>query len=112
MGRRFAGIARPRASIEQVDLPSRWSIFHKIRRGRAEGHESSIGAHGRRVAFVVRRTAIGRRREKSCMRLATWRSTFAGIPQEDLGAIVLNRGVGNKTPVETQCWRFFGNGSR
>src|SRR6267143_5296076 len=109
MGRRFAGIPRSRASIKQIDLPSRWGIFHEIRRGRAEGHESSIGAHGRRVAFVVRRSAIGCRREKSCMGLATCRSTLAGIPQKDLGAIVLYRGVGNKTPVETQCRRFFGN---
>src|SRR5436189_6468746 len=46
------------------------------------------------------------------MRLATWRSAFAGILQKDLGVIVLNRGVGNKSPVETQRRRFFGNHCR
>src|SRR5260370_12738384 len=101
MCRGLAGISGPSASIEQIDLAPRGRTLQKIRRGRAKGHIASIGVQRRRVAFFICRSAIGCRREKSCMRLAAYHGTFAGIPQKDLGAIVLYRGVNNKTSVET-----------
>src|SRR5258706_8348080 len=106
---RLAGISRSRASIEQIDLATRWRIFHKIRRRRAKGDIAAIGTHGRSVAFVVCWSAIGRRGEKSGTRLAARGCALASIPQKDLRAIVLKGSVGNIAAVKTQRWSLFGN---
>jgi len=111
MGRRFAGIPRSRASIKQIDLPPAGAFSTRF------------------VAAELKDT-----NRPSALMEGAWLSSFAGVPsaaareelyavgslpqhprrypQKDLGAIVLHRCVGNKTPVETQCRRFFGNGSR
>src|SRR5437762_9096060 len=101
---RLAGISGARTSIEQITLAPGRRIFHKIRRCRAEGHVASIGAHRRRVAFFICRSAIGCRREKSCMRLATGRRAFAGIPQKDLGATVLYRSEEHTSELQSPMY--------
>ena len=112
MGRGLAGISGASASVEQIDLATRRRIFHEIRRGGAEGDITSVGAQGRRVAFVVRGSAIGCRRDKSCTRLASCGSTFASIAQKDLGAIALCRGVGDIAPIKTERWSLLRNERR
>src|SRR5216684_3400543 len=112
MGRGLAGISGASASVEQIDLATRRRIFHEIRRGGAEGDITSVGAQGRRVAFVVRGSAIVCRRDKTCTRLASCGSTFASIAQKDLGAIALCRGVGNIAPIKTERWSLLRNERR
>ncbi len=41
------------------------------------------------------------------MRLATCRNAFAGIPQKDLGAIMLYSRESNVTPINTERRRLF-----
>ena len=41
------------------------------------------------------------------MRLTTSRSPFAAVPQKDLRAIVLHRGVSNIATIKTERWRLF-----
>src|SRR6266851_9001986 len=106
---RLAGISYSRASIEQIDLATRWRIFHKISRRRAKCDIASIGAHGRSVAFVVRWSAVGCRGEKSGTRLAASGCALTGLSQEDLRAIVLKGSVGNVAAIAAQRWSFFGN---
>src|SRR3989442_9173935 len=52
----LARVSRSCASIKQIDLPSRRRIFHEIRGRRAKSDVATIGAHGRRVAFVICRS--------------------------------------------------------
>ena len=112
MRRWLAGISCPRARIEQIDLPPGRGMFHQIRGRRAEGYIARIGAHRRRVAFLVCRRAIGCRREQGGMRPAVCASAFAGIPQKDLRAIILDRGVGNIATVQTERRRLLGDQRR
>src|SRR6266571_1143813 len=103
----LAGIPSAGAGIAQIDLSSALRIFHEIRRCRTESHVASIRTHRRRVAFVVGRGAIGRNGHQRRARLATCRSAFASIPEEDLCALILKRSVGDVAPVEAHCRRLF-----
>src|SRR5207248_9077268 len=77
---------------------------------RAESNVATIGAHGRCVAVAGSSAASACDRKQGSLRLAARRSAFAGIAQEDLRVFALNRGVSHIAPIETNGWRFLGDG--